>query len=259
MVFFYAEGEGKCLYRSKRHYYWHILSGVVDLATEVQIKGTRQGLVICLPPADYEDIKANLHQKLEQARGFFRGARFTFRSMAAPIPAHQQRELEQLVSRYGLIPIREQPQTVAHDVTPARAGRPDRFAGKPQPLAHRTTVTGKAPAFPGIPGGEPAILMDRGLRAGQDVRYGQGHVVVLGDIHPGARVDAAGSVLVMGRCAGTVCAGITGDSKAVVVALGFASPTISIAGVLADDLRTPAGRRTLQTARLKDGKVVLEG
>lgn len=253
MVFFYAKGEGKCLSRSKKYYYWQFLGGVVRLAMEVQIKGTRQGLVIYLPPADFEDIKANLHQKLEQARGFFRGARFTFRPAAAPIPADQQQELEQLVSRYGLIPIENGAQTV----TPTRVGYPARTADKP--VGHPVLVAGKAPAFPGIPGGEPAILVDRGLRAGQDVRYEHGHVVVLGDIHPGARVDAAGSVLIMGRCAGTVCAGVAGDSKAMVVALGFWSPTLSIAGVLADELRTPPGSQTLQTARLKDGKVMLEG
>ncbi|MDI6906721.1 MAG: septum site-determining protein MinC [Thermoanaerobacterales bacterium] len=204
---------------------------------EVQIKGTRQGLVIYLPPADFEDIKANLHQKLEQARGFFRGARFTFRPAAAPIPVEQQQELEQLVSRYGLIPIKDKPRTVA----------------RPVPVA------GKAPAFPGLPDAEPAVLVDRSLRSGQDVRCDHGHVVVLGDIHPGARVDAAGSILVMGRCTGTVRAGTVGDPEAVVVALGFGSPMLSIAGVLADDLHTSPGSQTLHTARLKDGKVVLEG
>jgi len=226
---------------------------VVYSAMEVQIKGTRHGLVIYLPPADFEDIKANLHQKLEQAKGFFRGARFTFRPAADTITAEQQKELEQLVSRYGLIPIENTAQTA----TPAPAEHPVRMADRR--VRQSRPAASPASAFPGIPGGEPAVLVDRGLRAGQSVRSEHGHAVVLGDIHPGARVDAAGSVLVMGRCAGTVCAGVGGNEKAVVVALGFLSPTLSIAGVLGDDLCTPPGSQTLQTARLRGGKVVLEG
>lgn len=205
------------------------------MAAEIQIKGTRQGLVICLPPAEFEDIKANLCQKMEQASGFFRGARFSFRSAAAPISDHQQQELEQLLSRFGLLPVEDKPQVPARPVSRPKA-----------PLT-RTYLED----------GVPAMLVDHGLRSGQDIRAGQEHAVILGDVHPGALVESAGNVLIMGRCAGTICAGADGDTRAVVVALGFASPNLSIAGTPAGDLVTPTGCQDLYTVRLKDGKVVL--
>jgi len=207
------------------------------VAGDVQIKGTRNGLVICLPAADFDDIKRNLEEKLKQARGFFTGAKFTFRHQGPAINEEQQRELEQLLSGYGMIPI------------------PHEERNKPILIPKSTTVPASV-SSPGSLPGEPAHLVGRSLRSGQRVRYLNGHVVVLGDVHRGAVVEASGSILIMGKCAGTVHAGIDGDKRADIVSLEFCSPTLTIAGVQAREIpSTPIPG--LKRVMLKDERIVL--
>ena len=45
---------------------------------------------------------------------------------------------------------------------------------------------------------DQAVFLQRTLRSGQSVRH-PGHVVVLGDVNPGAEIIAGGHVLVWGR------------------------------------------------------------
>ncbi|MEW6726320.1 septum site-determining protein MinC [Desulforudis sp. 1088] len=207
------------------------------MAGDVQIKGTRNGLVICLPAADFDDIKRNLEEKLKQAKGFFTGAKFTFRHQERTINEEQQRELEQLLSGYGMIPI---PREERH---------------KPILIPKSSPVSTPVPSMGSLPG-EPARLVGRSLRSGQKIRYLEGHVVVLGDVHRGAVIEAAGSILIMGRCAGTVHAGVNGDKRAGVVSLEFCSPTLTIAGVQAMEIPStsiPGFKRVM----LKDERIVL--
>jgi len=72
----------------------------------VSIKGTRHGLVILLnPDCDYEDIKNSLTEKMETAKGFFRGAKFSLQQQSlSEIPAIQRAELENICISHGLIP-----------------------------------------------------------------------------------------------------------------------------------------------------------
>ena len=99
-------------------------------------------------------------------------------------------------------------------------------------------------------------MVKRSLRSGQRVQY-PGHVVVLGDIHPGAEVVSGGSVMVMGSCRGVVHAGAGGDRSAKVIALRLAPTVICIAD------RRHAPERDRQTprprlARLSGQEIVFE-
>src|SRR5205823_9142884 len=74
-----------------------------------------------------------------------------------------------------------------------------------------------SPEEPGMPG----VFIDHTLRGGRAVRS-NGHVIVYGDVNPGAEIVAAGSVIIWGRLRGTVHAGANGDEAAVVCALDLA-------------------------------------
>jgi septum site-determining protein MinC len=65
--------------------------------------------------------------------------------------------------------------------------------------------------------GSRTMVIERGLRSGQVIRYG-GNVMVYGDVNPGAEVVAGGNVLVFGRLEGTVHAGSEGDDNAHILA-----------------------------------------
>ncbi|MDZ4159088.1 MAG: septum site-determining protein MinC, partial [Anaerolineaceae bacterium] len=102
--------------------------------------------------------------------------------------------------------------------------------------------------------GESAVLLQRTLRSGFKVAF-QGHVVILGDVNPGAEIVAGGSVIVWGCLRGVVHAGAEGNEQAVVCALTLAPTQLRIAGAIAV---TPPGKGASQPeiARLHEGQVV---
>lgn len=170
----------------------------------VDIKGTKNGLIILLDPnRDFEDIKTGLKNKMESACGFFSGARFTLYHEKQLYPT-EKTELESICKSYGLIPNPE----------------------AKWPLNARKSSD--IPRLPTDMPGEAALLVKRTLRSGQMVNH-HGHVTVLGNIHPGAKVLATGSVIVMGTCSGFVHAGRSGNKEAFIMAFQFNNSHLRIA------------------------------
>ena len=204
----------------------------------VSIKGTRNGLVIVLDSnREFEEIKNTLLSKMESARGFFKGAKFSLFQGYRDIPQQQKNELENICRQYGLVPSTEEQEAVRNS-----------FAAGPGRQAAVLQQSGA---------GEPALMVRRSLRCGQRVSY-KGHIIVLGDVHPGAEVSSGGNVLVMGSCRGIVHAGAEGNCTAKVIALQLAPTVLSIAGrryapEAADQI--PAGCRI---ARLAGQEIVFE-
>lgn len=70
------------------------------------------------------------------------------------------------------------------------------------------------------------------LRSGQ-VFESDGSVVVLGDVNPGGKVVAKGSVIVLGSLKGNIFAGVDGNENAFVVALEMSPMQIKIGEIIA--------------------------
>jgi septum site-determining protein MinC len=100
------------------------------------------------------------------------------------------------------------------------------------------------------------MLVRRTLRSGYSLKH-PGHVIIIGDVNPGAEIVAGGDVLVWGHLRGMVHAGAEGDENAVVCALDLAPTQLRIAGFIAI---TPKrrGKPQPETARVVDGQVVAE-
>lgn len=73
-----------------------------------------------------------------------------------------------------------------------------------------------------------ARMHQRTIRAGETV-FSEHSIVIFGNVEPGGSVKAGGSVLVLGALMGTVCAGSTGDTSAIVVAFDYYPETVQIA------------------------------
>ena len=80
------------------------------------------------------------------------------------------------------------------------------------------------------------LFVERTLRSGKSVQF-DGHVVVLGDVNPGAEIIASGNIAVLGSLRGVAHAGATGERKASVSAYHLAPTQLRIA-----DLVTRAAR-----------------
>lgn len=108
------------------------------------------------------------------------------------------------------------------------------------------------------PPGDETLLIERTVRSGQSISY-PGHVVVMGDVNPGAEIVAGGHILVFGSLRGVAHAGALGDSKAIVAALRLCPTQLRIAGYIT---RSPDGEEVKphqpEVASISEGAIVIE-
>jgi septum site-determining protein MinC len=103
---------------------------------------------------------------------------------------------------------------------------------------------------------DPALFIRRTLRSGQVIRH-PGHVIVLGDVNPGAEIVSGGNILVWGHLRGVVHAGAEGDERASVCALDLAPTQLRIAGRIAVSPKR-RGHVRPEMAFLRDGQLVAQ-
>ncbi len=103
---------------------------------------------------------------------------------------------------------------------------------------------------------EAALFLHRTLRSGQVLRH-PGHVIVLGDVNPGAEIVAGGNILVWGHLRGVVHAGAGGDESANVCALDLAPTQLRIAGRIAVSPKR-RGHVRPEMAFLREGQLVAQ-
>jgi septum site-determining protein MinC len=70
------------------------------------------------------------------------------------------------------------------------------------------------------------------VRSGQKI-YTHTHLIILGDVNPGAEVSAGGDIIVLGSLRGTALAGQPNNDESVIIALDFRPTQIQIAGHVA--------------------------
>jgi len=93
------------------------------------------------------------------------------------------------------------------------------------------------------------------VRGGQSL-HEVGHLVVVGDVNPGAELVATGDVVVFGRLAGVAHAGARGDTEARIYALEMRPTQVRIGAYIAADAdeRRPSGP---EVALVRDGRIVI--
>jgi septum site-determining protein MinC len=212
----------------------------------INIKGTRDGLVILYDPGrEIEEIKENLKQKIEAAKDFLRGAKFTL-YQTKPLDAQHREELENICQQYGLIPS-------SNIRWPVQGGI--RFPAKVDIHLPAKQVQDKI-----VESDEEfnrAGMVFSSLRSGQQINY-PGNLVLVGDVHPGARVLAHGDVIIMGKCLGDIHAGEPDRAEAVVIALKLAPNRLTIAGVNAEIFDNKSGENNSLIASIKNGKIIFQ-
>lgn len=219
-----------------------------DLASLIQIKGMRDGLLVSLLDAQWEEQRAALLAQIDERQAFFRGARLALDVGAQILKVNELVELrdrlsERNVSLWAILS--ESPIT---EKTAQLLGLATRIS-KPRP---EDIHSFDAPNL----GDETALFLDKTLRSGARVEF-PGHVVVLGDVNPGAEIIAEGNVIVWGRLRGAVHAGVKGNEGAVVCALDLLPMRLQVA----EDAMNLSNRKETgkpEKAFIRDGKVVIE-
>ena len=214
----------------------------------VQIKGVKDGLLVTLGEGAWPELEALFFQTVDERAAFFKGARVALDMgnhviRAAELGALRDRLSGKGITLYAVIgssPVTEQNARVLGLATRISTPRPERTI---KPLDTNLE-------------GEGAIFLQRTLRSGFKVTH-HGHIVVIGDVNPGAEIIAGGSVVVWGRMRGVVHAGSDGDERAVVCALELEPVQLRIAGYVAVPPKRK-GKPTPEMARIENGQVVAE-
>ncbi len=215
---------------------------------QMQIKGIKDGLLVTLGEGEWSELEAAFLAHVDDKAAFFQGARVALDVgnhilRAAELSSLRDRLSSKGISLWAVItnaPTTEQTAQVLGLATRISSPRPERTI---RPL--ETNLEG-----------ESAIFVQRTLRSGFKVSH-RGHVIVVGDVNPGAEVVAGGSVIIWGRLRGAVHAGADGDENVVVCALDMSPTQLRIAGLMVA-LTQKKGKTEPQTARIKNGIVVVE-
>lgn len=216
----------------------------------IEIKGTRDGLLINIEENDWQTAQTKLLQHIDEQIEFFKGANLILSLGDHTLKAAELGLLRDQISERGLTlwailstsPITEQ--------TAQTLGIATRIHN---PISSHEYVFSASPSDSNILG-EDAILIRRTLRSGNKIQY-PGHVIVFGDVNPGAEIIAGGDVFIWGKLKGTVHAGASGNTNAVIGALELAPTQLRIADQVAiqPNDHKPKGA---EIVRLQDGVVL---
>lgn len=186
----------------------------------LQIKGLRDGLLVTLSDASWNEQQAALVTHIDSRLSFFQGARLALDVGTQPLGVNELVALRDRLSERGVslwAVISESPKT---EQTAQLLGLATRIS-KPRPEDSRNFAVSDL-------GEETALFLSKTQRSGTRIDF-PGHVVVLGDVNPGAEIVAEGSVIVWGRVRGMVHAGSKGNRSAVICALDLSPTQLRIA------------------------------
>ncbi len=209
----------------------------------ITLKGSRDGLRLILnAETPWDEVLVALRAQLAQGTSFYQGAKLLIDIGERTTTDVALQELLAVMAEYGI-----EPEALI------TAAPTNRAAGRGAGLTPRHPETLRSQALPAALG--EGLFVWRTVRSGQEIRHA-GHIVVLGDVNAGAEIIAGGSIIIWGRLRGTVHAGATGDTQALVCAIELKPTLLRIADQLA---RTPDNHRPIgpEQASLETGQIVV--
>ncbi len=206
----------------------------------VTIKGLKYGLQLTFANgASFDDVQANLLDKLQSGNGFF------IRGTTVFVPkgyfAEEQNEaLRKMFHRHGML--------FSTELKRPNLAPPSRDTNN-RASAQKSKES--------VEESQKMMVINHTVRGGQEVKANCS-VLICGNVNPGAQVIAGGSIDIRGTCRGFVHAGAFGDKSACVVADRLMPVQIRIADLIArapdDDIKVNQAER----AMIKDNMIIFE-
>ncbi|HHX73604.1 MAG TPA: septum site-determining protein MinC [Firmicutes bacterium] len=207
----------------------------------VEFKGTREGLTIyCLEDAAFEDVLADLAERLQARSAFFGEAAVKVDIGRRELTEEEKDALIEVITKHSRLQITEIQSAGEHPPAVTSARR----QGEMEELKLEGFQEGRC------------LVIKRTLRSGQYIRF-PGTVVVLGDVNPGAEIVADGDIFVFGTLRGIAHAGVGGDRNASVVALRLAPTQLRIADVISRAPDNPSLPDTPEYAYINDARIMI--
>ena len=215
----------------------------------IQIKGLRDGLLVSLDDAPWEEQRLALLTQVDGQPAFFQGARLALDVASQILHVNELVDLRDQLSERGIslwAVISESPTT---EKTAQLLGLATRIS-KPRPEEGRKFAVEDL-------GEETALFLQRTVRSGTRIEFA-GHVVILGDVNPGAEIVSEGNIMIWGHLRGMVHAGAKGNRKAVICALDLSPTQLRIADEVSAALSPQQNPRPEIVRINKDGKLQAE-
>ncbi len=217
----------------------------------VTIRGTSEGVIISFGAGNLPRLLDELETHLNQKASFFKGGRVALQVGQRQLSQAQLESIGDLLRRHGMslwavesdsVTTREAAQAVGIEIT---------LTAPPSPAL--------LPTANGTFAGDTTVIR-RTLRSGQIVEY-PGHVIIIGDVNPGAEVRAGGNIIVWGRLRGTAHAGMNEQQiRAFVCALQLNPTQLRIGDHITRSPSEDIARDTVvpEIASVENGQIVAE-
>ncbi len=185
----------------------------------VVIKGSSEGITVYLKEEiELEELKVSLIEVFRRRKNFFGNAVVEINVGNRDCSQKQLEEIIEIVDEHSNIFLKKicnKKGKVLVDLTRERFN----------PSKARESLSKDGEKI-----GETLILK-KTVRSGQQIKF-DGHIVILGDVNPGAEVVAGGDIIVMGTIRGVVHAGTSSDKNASITALRLLPTQMRIADII---------------------------
>jgi septum site-determining protein MinC len=193
----------------------------------ISIKGLREGLLVVCDEQTWLPQLRELESKLQANAHFFKGGRMALDIKSILLTTEDLSRTQTLLQEYDVIlwAFLSQNETTLANIR--KLGLPERLAEPVRAVVQRDE--GDAEETSGLPTeATDGLLVRKRVRSGQVLRH-PGHIVVIGDVNPGAQLIAGGDIIVWGKLQGVAHAGALGDMAAVICALELMPSLLKIA------------------------------
>ena len=216
----------------------------------MEIKGIKEGILVAINELDWQNARGILIEKIKEKKEFFRGAQLVLDINNTIIRTREIEHIRDALAEQGV----ELKGIISESIVTQKAAISQ---GLITDLAQPSEVIElEMKPLDTLLTGEKAVMIHRTMRSGYKVAY-KGHVVIMGDVNPGAEVIASGSIIVWGHLRGTAHAGAEGDESAVICALNLSPTQLRIASRIAT---TPKGKEIPkpEIASIQNNQIIAE-
>lgn len=214
----------------------------------VILKWYKNGIVIYSnKELEYEAFQTAVEEKFEKSKSFFNGSSMKVGFQGLERSNEEYEQIIRYISEkfHCQFTLWDSPEVPEHS-TPKKVNS---FAAKTDVISRALELDADE---------NLTKFYKKTVRSGQLLKS-NGHLVVLGDVNPGAELEAVGNIMVMGTIKGIVHAGSKGDRDAVVVALNLSPTQLRIADIItrAPDEETKTDLNP-EMAYIKDNQIFIE-
>ncbi len=186
------------------------------LKSPVEFKGKLNGLYLNLDPDEnFNALLIYLKTLLENRASFYQGSRI-IGVKGRSLSYKEKAAIETLIyDQYG-ITVESLEDPIKHDVAVNKSKIEKEPMEQDVLLKDSMRVVQQLPEKVSVSENDTHFFFGT-MRSGKSIHF-PGHVVVIGDVNPGAEIVAEGNIIVMGRILGFVHAGSAGNDKAIIIA-----------------------------------------